>query len=354
MTYEEFEWHLLRLAYEDGVTRFHPVKLSYTLGLPHAAVNEYMDRALQSGVVEAEVNEDGRFEYKIPGVVPGEAMPRPLWKKEPGEARGQANARADVSADGTDGAVSGDQPKPKRRQGPPQGRTPELPPTLQSYIKDRYGDTDGSLTGAAPAGRGRGVVSIGASADVMPVQQIGATIQSGPPAGTSALVPYQGGAGAGALLRIESNDEAFCDPSQTIFMRQLRVTGVHDEEALRDQIQRLFESFGYRMLNQSRERMRFERGSVTFILALVPLFVLILPLFVYLFLYCIGRSTIQQEPLELDVQIRRNAAAGEGCYDIDLTFIGLHGVVLGAADQRVLSQEVDTLRDELRWALGGV
>jgi hypothetical protein len=27
-------------------------------------------------------------------------------------------------------------------------------------------------------------------------------------------------------------------------------------------------------------------------------------------------------------------------------------VVLGAADQRVLSQEVDTLRDELRWSLG--
>jgi hypothetical protein len=348
MTYEEFEWHLLRLTYEDGVTRFHPVKLSYMLGLPHAAVSEYLDRALQSGVVEVEVNDDGRMEYKIPGVVPGEAMPRPLWKKEPGEDR----AQVDVSVDGTDGAVGGDQPKPKRRLGPSQGRTPELPPMLQSYIKDRYGDADGSLTGAAPLGRG--VVSIGASADVMPVKQIGATAQGGPPAGTSALVPYKGGANAGALLRIESNDDAFCDPSQTIFMRQLRVMGVHDEEALRDQIQRLFESFGYRMLTQSRDRMRFERGSVTFILALVPLFVLILPLFVYLFLYCIGRSTIQQEPLELDVQIRRNAAGGEGCYDIDLTFIGLHGVVLGAADQRVLSQEVDTLRDELRWALGGV
>ena len=79
---------------------------------------------------------------------------------------------------------------------------------------------------------------------------------------------------------------------------------------------------------------------------------LILPLFVYLFLYCIGRSTIHQEPLELDVQIRKNGA-DTSSYDIDLTFIGLHGVVLGAADQRVLNQEIDTLRDELRWALTG-
>ena len=77
-------------------------------------------------------------------------------------------------------------------------------------------------------------------------------------------------------------------------------------QASRDQIQRLFESFGYKSVSVVPERMRFERGSVTFILALVPLFVLVLPLFVYLFLYCMGRSTIQQEPLELDVQIRRS------------------------------------------------
>jgi hypothetical protein len=62
-----------------------------------------------------------------------------------------------------------------------------------------------------------------------------------------------------------------------------------------------------------------------------------------------GRSTIHQEPLELDVHIRKQPV--QGSYDIDLTFIGLHGVVLGAADQRVLNQEIDTLRDELRWAL---
>lgn len=341
MTYEEFEWHLLRFAYEEGVARFQPVSLSYTLGMPHTTVNEYLDQALQSGVLEVEVTEDGRFEYKIPGMVAGATMPRPIWKKD-------APAPKDEDG-GADGSVEGSVKAGPHR--PAQGRTPELPPTLQSYIKDRYGDTDGNLKGAA---RGRGVVAIGASADSMPVQQIGATIHDrpiAPPAGMNALVPYKA-AQQGALMRVETNDEAFCDPSQTIFMRQIRVFGVHSEEVLRDQAQRLFESFGYRMTSQVQDRMRFERGSVTFILALVPLFVLILPLFVYLFLYCIGRSTIQQEPLELDVQIRRNPAGGEGCYDIDLTFIGLHGVVLGAADQRVLSQEVDTLRDELRWSLG--
>jgi len=168
-------------------------------------------------------------------------------------------------------------------------------------------------------------------------------------AASTALVPYNNG---GQLLRVETSEDAFCDPSQTIFMRQIRVHGVQSETALREQIRRLFEGFGYKTLNTSPERLRFERGSVTFILALVPLFVLILPLFVYLFLYCIGRSTIHQEPLELDVQIRKNGA-DTSSYDIDLTFIGLHGVVLGAADQRVLNQEIDTLRDELRWALTG-
>jgi hypothetical protein len=104
------------------------------------------------------------------------------------------------------------------------------------------------------------------------------------------------------------------------------------------------------LVQSTGERHRYERGSVTFILALVPLFVLVVPLFIYLFMYCMGRSTIHQEPVELDVQFRKSMTH-EGCYEIDLTFIGLHGVVLGASDQRVLNQEVDTLREELRWAL---
>jgi len=166
---------------------------------------------------------------------------------------------------------------------------------------------------------------------------------------STAMVPYQG---SGALLQIEASGDALCDPSQTFFMRKLRVHGVQSEALLRDHIQRLFESFGYKQLNQTQEKMRFERGSVTFILALVPLFVLILPLFVYLFLYCMGRSTIQQEPLALDVHIKRSEQS-ETTYEIDLFFIGLHGVVLGSSDQRVLNQEIDTLREELRWALAG-
>jgi hypothetical protein len=63
-----------------------------------------------------------------------------------------------------------------------------------------------------------------------------------------------------------------------------------------------------------------------------------------------GRSTIHQEPLELDVQLRKSGDEPDA-YELDLTFIGMHGVVLGAADQRVLNQEVDTLEDELQWNL---
>ena len=62
-----------------------------------------------------------------------------------------------------------------------------------------------------------------------------------------------------------------------------------------------------------------------------------------------GRSTIHQEPVELDVQFRRHEGP-DPYFDIDLTFIGLHGVVLGTADQRVLNKEIDTLREELRWS----
>ena len=55
---------------------------------------------------------------------------------------------------------------------------------------------------------------------------------------------------------------------------------------------------------------------------------------------------------ELIEEVKASVEANGGAvYEIDLTFIGLHGVVLGAADQRVLNQEIDTLRDELRWSL---
>lgn len=378
MTYEEFEWHILRMVYEEGATTLQPSFLAYTLELPHEIVSRYLEQAVDAGVLELDVTGSGRLEYFVPGADKNAKLPTPVWKQgataselepEPAPAvdsdvehlralvvrksetsgsRSGADGGVSRVEDGADGSVTGgtnSKPRPFAH-----GKTPELPPNLQNYIKERYGDTDGSLHRVV-AQRGavierRAVVEHGAS--ILDDEPTPALASAGAGAST-ALVPYNNG---GQLLRVETSEDAFCDPSQTIFMRQIRVHGVQSETALREQIRRLFEGFGYKTLNTSPERLRFERGSVTFILALVPLFVLILPLFVYLFLYCIGRSTIHQEPLELDVQIRKNGA-DTSSYDIDLTFIGLHGVVLGAADQRVLNQEIDTLRDELRWALTG-
>jgi|MDSZ01.3.fsa_nt_gb hypothetical protein len=379
MTYEEFEWHILRMVYEEGVTTLQPSYLAYTFELPHETVSRYLEQAVDAGLLELNVVGSGRLEYFVPGADKNTKLPTPVWKKQdefealedtskqpPVDSdvehlralvvrKSDTPARADGSdggvsrvEDGADGSVTGGE-QGKRRPFA-HGKTPELPPNLQAYIKERYGDTDGSLHRVV-AQRGavierRAVVEHGAS--ILDDEPTPALAGAGAGAST-ALVPYNNG---GQLLRVETSEDAFCDPSQTIFMRQIRVHGVQSETALREHIRRLFEGFGYKTLNTSAERLRFERGSVTFILALVPLFVLILPLFVYLFLYCIGRSTIHQEPLELDVQIRKNGA-DTSSYDIDLTFIGLHGVVLGAADQRVLNQEIDTLRDELRWALTG-
>ena len=208
---------------------------------------------------------------------------------------------------------------------------PQLPSALREHIRRRYSTSD---TAMIPLERSSPIVGTGASVDD-PTSRAMVALDN------DEHFPF----------RVEASDDTYCDPTQTVFMRQIRVHGVESEEQLRHHVQRLFESFGYRIVQAEQDRLRFERGSVTFILALVPLFVLVLPLFVYLFLYCMGRSTIHQEPVELDVQFRKQIEDGEPVYEIDLTFIGLHGVVLGAADQRVLNQEIDTLRDELRWSL---
>ncbi len=325
MTYEEFEWHILRLVYEEGMDRLQPTYLAYTLGVSHEMAKRYLSEAVEAGVLDLDFTEEGTVEYFIPGVDRSSSMPRPIWK-----APDDPSPRLTViegGQDASDGSVTHGA-APRQQVG--HGKRQDLPPTLRAYIKDRYGDTDGSVVGG-----GLAVIA----------QEVRIDDQPASPGG--ALVPFD--PNQGQMLRVETSDDAFCDPSQTIFMRQIRVHGVQSEALLHSQIQRLFESFGYKAINIGAERLRFERGSVTFILTLVPLFVLILPLFVYLFLYCMGRSTIHQEPLELDVHIRKQPV--QGSYDIDLTFIGLHGVVLGAADQRVLNQEIDTLRDELRWAL---
>ena len=330
MTYEEFEWHILRMTYEEKLERLQPAFLAYALGLPHETVTSYLEHAVNSGLLEMDVTEDGRLEYFVPGADLTTLIPRPVWKEEVAE---EENPKTPDEA--TDGSVHGPDPRMDRRVD-----TSRIPTSLRQHIEGRYHGADGALV---PTGRRYAIVEGEASID----EQQAAPGQAHPPP-SGAMVPYH--SETDLQTRVESNDEAFCDPSRTMFMRQIRIYGSQSPQAIREQVRRLFQSFGYRVVDTTNDRMRFERGSVMFILALVPLFVLVLPLFVYLFLYCMGRSTIQQEPLELDVHFRQRHGR-EPFWEIDLTFVGLHGVVLGAADQRVLNREIDTLREELRWAL---
>ncbi|MFW5967846.1 MAG: hypothetical protein ACOCV2_10025, partial [Persicimonas sp.] len=303
-----------------------------------------------------------------------EKLPEPAWKDEFDQedldkaraatgGRGPAEAVADDSSverpepGALDGAVGGepvpveetsDDKAPEPADGsletPAKDRAltlrahhrSRLPSALRAHIEERYGDEDGTVDALSQSG-------------AVAVVERGATVHDADEVVIEGEL-IKADEGSNVPLRIETGIDTFTDPSQTIFMRQLRIYGVESEEELRAQVEHLFTSFGYETIQADRERMRFERGSVTFILALVPLFVLVLPLFVYLLLYSMGRSTIQQEPVELDVQFRK-LGDEEGTYEIDLTFIGMHGVVLGSADQRVLNQEVDTLQDELQWAL---
>lgn len=320
MTYEEFEWHILRMTYEERLERLQPAFLAYALGLPHETVTSYLEHGVHAGVLEMDVTEQGRIEYSVPGIDFSAPLPTPVWKQEveAAEVKGPEEA--------TDGSVSGGDPRLDRRAD-----TSRIPTNLRRHIEDRYPGTDGGLVRAPYS-----------------VLEQGASIE-GEQSPSTALVPFSRDEDF-LPARVETNDEAFCDPSRTMFMRQIRVYGSQSPQAIREQVTRLFQGFGYRVIDSTNDRMRFERGSVMFILALVPLFVLVLPLFVYLFLYCMGRSTIQQEPLELDVHFRQGRGR-EPFWEIDLTFVGLHGVVLGAADQRVLNREIDTLREELRWAL---
>lgn len=305
MTYEEFEWHILRMAYEDEVDRVRPSMLAYTLGIPLDVTNAYLEQAVHSSVLELEVGDDGGFEYSVPGIDRSRPAPKPVWREHEPSA-------TVVPDDGIDGSVAG----PASMRAPNPTRRPTgLPPGLVSAIARREDAESQAL--AEPTA----LTLYDADQDFLP-------------------------------MRVEANDEAFCDASRTMFMRQIRVYGAHRPQDLQDQISRLFQSLGYRVIKREATSMRLERGSVMFLLALVPLFVLVVPLIVYLFMYAMGRSTIQQEPVELDIQFRR-VDRDEPYWEIDLTFIARHGVVLGAADQQQLNREVDTLREELQWALTG-
>ncbi|MEZ4462126.1 MAG: hypothetical protein R3E66_20875 [bacterium] len=301
MTYEEFEWHILRMAYEDDVDRVRPSMLAYTLGIPIDVANAYLEQAVHSSVLELDVADDGGFEYYVPGIDRTRPAPKPVWREHEEDHHHEPD-------DGLDGSVAA---APKKTSPPKRNRPTGLPPNLVSAISRRQEAENEAL---------------------------------------NALVPYDDS--EFLPMRVETNDEAFCDASRTMFMRQIRVYGAHSKQGIAEQVQRLFQSLGYRLVEQQDQRLRFHRGSVMFLLALVPLFVLVIPLIVYLFMYAMGRSTIQQEPVELDVQFRRTNGP-DPYWEIDLTYVALHGVVLGAADQQQLNREIDTLKEELQWALSG-
>lgn len=351
MTYEEFEWHVLRLVYEERMDTLRPAFLAYALGLPHGQVTEYLEQAMSDGLVEMDVTSEGHIVYVIPGADLDMNLPKPVWKDE---VEGSVE-KSEPKVAQTNASV--EQGQPDRSPVGAEGTVGSSDQTGLVPYDGAADGTDGSVRGfkrgqrAIPANLRRHIQSRYASADEKPDHRIvaPATIEEEAQAEVDAIVPY-GSQSSDMALRVESTDEAFCDPSRTMFMRQIRIYGSQSPTVIREQVARLFHSFGYRVIHSEKDRMRFERGSVMFILALVPLFVLVLPLFVYLFLYTMGRSTIQQEPLELDVQFRHRDEK-EPFWEIDLTFVGLHGVVLGAADQQVLNREIDTLREELRWAL---
>lgn len=81
MTYEEFEWHILRMTYEERLERLQPAFLAYALGLPHETVTSYLEHAVHAGVLEMDVTEQGRIEYFVPGIDFASQLPTPVWKK---------------------------------------------------------------------------------------------------------------------------------------------------------------------------------------------------------------------------------------------------------------------------------
>lgn len=375
MSYEEFERQILRLVYEEGLERLAPTYLAYALGLSYERVHTWLEQATDSGLLEMDVSTEGHVEYFVPGVeraarATGAA---PSFSAHLNEALAPSPALAAAMvtlaeegaptpaaghAEEADGAASRTARPPAA--APPPGplmaarwaspTTPTTPPAQKALVRTvpaapaspglpgpahfaRANDgADGSLSGMP---HNSPVLARNARVDPRPIE-------------SRALVRLQ--SQAATPIRVETATPAVREGSQSVFTRQLRVYGVPSEQALQHRIQQMFESLGYRLTSQQNQRLRFERGSVAFILALVPLFVLVIPLFIHLFLYSMGRSTIEHEPVELDIQFRPFHGT-DPYWEIDITFVGLHGVVLGRVDQRVLNQEIDALRDELRWSL---
>ena len=291
MNYEEFERKILKIVYEDQIHQIRPSELAFAFDLSIEDANRYLDAAADNGVLDIDFS-DGSPVYFVPGMNEPKDLPKVPAKTEVlGGADGSISSDPAANAMGVDGAI-------KRK----------------SVVVSL---TQTSINKPQPA----------------PTQA--------PRQVQREMVLYEDN------RQLSAEELTFSNASRTMFSRKIRIenTDIQREELV-TRVTNLFRSFGYRHLENDGTTVRFERGSVAFLLALIPLFVLILPMFVYLLLSVLGRSTIQKEPILLDVKFEKKAPY----WEIDLTFLGLHGVVLGPADQKVLNREIDTLQDELKYA----
>ncbi len=303
MNYEEFERKLLKIIYEDEIYHIRPSELAFSFDLTIEDAHHHLELATENGILDVDFSE-GSAVYFVPGMGPD---------REPGailHAQNRQSQSEDESekvsrdnSDGADGTVSGYTTHTRGADGAIKNKS-----VIVSRTKTSISKVDAIPVGAR-----------------QPI--------------TRDIVPY-----SESKLVETREDMMFSNASRTMFSRKIRIENIDVErDELETYVTNLFRSFGYRYVENKGSTVRFERGSVAFLIALIPLFVLIIPIFVYFFLSVLGRSTIQKEPVLLDVTFEKKALY----WEIDLTFLGLHGVVLGAADQGVLNREIDTLQDEL-------
>lgn len=309
MNYEEFEKNLLKIVYEDNIYEIRPSELAFSFDLTIENANRHLELAAQNGILDVNFS-DGSAVYFVPGM-----------QTEPSPPELSNQLAPQNKNDGADGNISNPH---------------------STYTMGADGEVKSTSVVISR-------VQIPSNADSKPV--IGSRVSTLQQQQQDIVVYEDDRQLVARIQRKAPREELmFSNASRTMFNRKILIENTEIErEELVTRVTNFFRTFGYRSLETRGETIRFERGSVAFLVALIPLFVLILPMMVYLFLSVLGRSTIQKEPILLDVKFET-----KGPYlEIDLTFLGQHGVVLGPADQKVLNREIDTLRDELEYAFHG-
>lgn len=294
MSYDEFEKRLLQLVFEEHNPSFTPSFLAYKLKLPHSEIKEHLDQAVMNGIVEIDEAEGGKLAYTIPGFDPS----------FPSKKDAQAILRS--------------QPDDLGRSG--YGGVPER--SVEQEAREEV-DRIAPIVGGGEFGGGRGAMG------------------SGPVMGSS--LP--------ALIDDKSELEA-AQPSMSMYVRRFRIYGQINEQMIDEHLVGLLGELGYTQTHKSKKLLRadnllFERGSILFILLLIPFFILVFPLLVYIVLYTMGRSSIDREPLLLEVG-RDLYLGGAGCCEITFTYRGQSGIVIGRPDRDVLDREVELVRQELQ------